>query len=597
LNAADFLLPPKSFTRESILPGRQVSRVVIRSKRFGSESNEYALIIKVDQDKIDPSLRAAYTWLEARGMIVPAHGTNGQKRWRRLNRRARRFRIVTEFTQYPATLMFGLSILLASSSTSLSYPNLRPPLGNAAGDDNLNAAIHLVQQGRFQEAESRLHEAIVRDPSSAEAYFYLGIATIQLGRPADAEGYLRRSLQLNPNSIDAQYNLGVLLLEEGKPAQGVVQLESADRAGPPTPEISVNLVRAYLEAHQRDRALQFAASASRQFHNSAPFQLALGQCFRNHGMTEQAIGALQAANQLAPNQPEVVLPLAAAYLQRKDANQALAVLDTIAAADGENFEYHRMRAAADAVADRRENALAEIGRAVELAPNDPGCLLAKASYEQKYGYQQKAVATLEKAQRLAPDSSEIPYRIALSYFAADDFDTAARSLNRALDLQPRDHRAIFLLALIELSQMKLAAADKDLRRAVELQPRNPYYHCFLGMTMVSSGESRGQYAEAQQEFDRSIQLSPSYALPHYQLGRLLNREHDYTGAKRELEAAVSLQAEFSEAYFQLAHTYSKLGEAEKAKAALAEFQRYHGGEFSVREELLKQAHQQAQGEP
>jgi len=150
--------------------------------------------------------------------------------------------------------------------------------------------------------------------------------------------------------------------------------------------------------------------------------------------------------------------------------------------------------------------------------------------------------------------------------------------------------------LTEFSQSQTAAADQHLRRAVELRPDNPYYHCFLGMMLISTEKNTGQYVEAQKEIERSIRLRPSYALAHYQLGRLLVRENDYADARRELEKAVALQADFPEAYFQLAHAYTRLGEKEKSKAALAEFQKYHGEEYSERQEVLKQAQQAVQGQ-
>ena len=131
---------------------------------------------------------------------------------------------------------------------------------------------------------------------------------------------------------------------------------------------------------------------------------------------------------------------------------------------------------------------------------------------------------------------------------------------------------------------------------MELQPDNPYYHCFLGMMLISNERNTGQYLEARKEIERSIQLRPSYALGHYQLGRLLVRGNDFQGARQELEKAVALQAAFPEAYFQLAHAYTRLGEKEKAKAALAEFQKYHAEEYSERQEVLKQAQKAVQGQ-
>src|SRR5579885_3530900 len=117
----------------------------------------------------------------------------------------------------------------------------------------LKQGILLLQKKRFAEAREKFLQAVQADSDSAEAFFYLSIA----------ESDLRRSLDLNPNSQNALYNLGVLLLESKKPVEAVNFLERAEKIGPASPEISANLVRAYLEAGREDEALRFAESSAR----------------------------------------------------------------------------------------------------------------------------------------------------------------------------------------------------------------------------------------------------------------------------------------------------------------------------------------------
>jgi Flp pilus assembly protein TadD len=61
-----------------------------------------------------------------------------------------------------------------------------------------------------------------------------------------AEKDLRHALKLNPGSARALYNLGVLLLEQKRAAEAVYYLERARDTGSDAPELSINLVRAYL---------------------------------------------------------------------------------------------------------------------------------------------------------------------------------------------------------------------------------------------------------------------------------------------------------------------------------------------------------------
>ena len=64
-------------------------------------------------------------------------------------------------------LMLGLSACptLASGTLSESFPQQSAPRGTST--DSLRAAIQLIQQERYKEAEGELLETLKLDPSSA----------------------------------------------------------------------------------------------------------------------------------------------------------------------------------------------------------------------------------------------------------------------------------------------------------------------------------------------------------------------------------------------------------------------------------------------
>jgi uncharacterized protein HemY len=71
------------------------------------------------------------------------------------------------------------------------------------------------------------------------------------------------------------------------------------------------------------------------------------------------------------------------------------------------------------------------------------------------------------------------------------------------------------------------------------------------------------------------------------LGRALIQEQKYGEARASLERAVELKPDLTEAYYRLGTVYGRLGEKEKAKQALAAFQRHRSGEMTERQEMLK----------
>jgi Flp pilus assembly protein TadD len=95
-------------------------------------------------------------------------------------------------------------------------------------------------------------------------------------------------------------------------------------------------------------------------------------------------------------------------------------------------------------------------------------------------------------------------------------------------------------------------------------------------------------AEAEREFRQAELISPSYALPRFQRGRLLSRAGNYAQAREELEKAISLQPNLAEAYYELALLLRRLGKSDEANQAMARFKSFRTAENNGREVILKE---------
>ncbi len=85
----------------------------------------------------------------------------------------------------------------------------------------------LMTQGRWEDAETWLQEAIGDDDRDAAALNNLGVARQELGRPGGAEAAWRRALHADPNFADAHYNLGCLSHTEGRTYKAVTHHRAA----------------------------------------------------------------------------------------------------------------------------------------------------------------------------------------------------------------------------------------------------------------------------------------------------------------------------------------------------------------------------------
>jgi predicted Zn-dependent protease len=109
-----------------------------------------------------------------------------------------------------------------------------------------------------------------------------------------------------------------------------------------------------------------------------------------------------------------------------------------------------------------------------------------------------------------------------------------------------------------------------------LQPENARFHCHLGILLARESQN----VKAEESLRKAIEVTPNYALSHYELGKLLVQSNRLPAAAEELSQAVQYDPNLSAAYYQLSRVYARLGEAEKSKGVLSEFERLHQQETS-----------------
>jgi Flp pilus assembly protein TadD len=131
-------------------------------------------------------------------------------------------------------------------------------------------------------------------------------------------------------------------------------------------------------------------------------------------------------------------------------------------------------------------------------------------------------------------------------------DKAVEQLRAALAIYPN-----FALALSEMGvlYMKLKEPEKaaeTLREALKLVPDD--YATILTYA-IALHDSR-QFLEAESEFRKVARKNPSASLPHYYLGVILIRRHEFEEAERELKSAIEVGGdEVPRAHYYLGGVY------------------------------------------
>jgi predicted Zn-dependent protease len=411
---------------------------------------------------------------------------------------------------------------------------------------NLGMALHLSGQDR--EAVGPLERALRLQPDAFPAALFLGASSLGLGRAATAVAPLEKAVHLQPDNTDARSLLVQALLALDRPAAAEPHLRWLSERMPGDPATWFNLGQAYeaLEAQalgdlvQRHPASAFALAAAaearlRLRQRSAAFHLyrqaiergpelrglhaAVADIYRSEGHADWA--AVEEERERALPGPDCARePLACRFAEGK-------YLDVTAAAKTAEASYWRARA-------YRALAAQAFSRLAALPPSPQSYQRMAELRRSEQRYAESAEAW-RRAIALAPDDPGLALQLAVTLRLGQDFAGARQALEGMLKSAPDDPQANYLLGDVLLAEQQAEQAIPFLEKAIRLDPRQLHAHGALGRAYALVGR-------------------PAEAIPH--LKQALPADED--GSLR----------------YQLARAYQATGQAELARAALADYEAF-----------------------
>jgi len=407
----------------------------------------------------------------------------------------------------------------------------------------------LIQQGNISAARHLLSAALKQYPRDASLYNFDGVIKAQQRDYAGAEASFQKAIELAPSSADWYINLGHLYQEWPS-----AQAASRDKA-----------INVY------DRLLKLDPN-----NVEASYQ--------------GAVLLMEKGSYAASLRRLAILPVAA-----QDRTQALAVRCGDEAGMGNERQAEEAAerilhgpdlAEADVVSllpllARQKNAALEIKLLEGLKQRDlagANSLTSLGLLYKQQGRLEDARQTLDQAAQIPPIS--VPLLLDLAHVANDqkDYTGALGYLAHARELEPNNASIHFFWGMVCV-QMNLAEeAYQALKKAVALDPNNAYYNYAMGAVasdredaeeaipyfqkycQLKPHDPRGQLALgaayfASHDDDRAQKvIAPIAGNPqtaagaHYYLGRIANHQGDYPKALAQLEMALKIHPDYSDAY-------------------------------------------------
>jgi tetratricopeptide (TPR) repeat protein len=373
----------------------------------------------------------------------------------------------------------------------------------------------------------------------------------------------------------ARYSAAVLHDLNDDPAAAAEELFKAAMADPANESLVLEAAGRLLRQKKADRAVELLTRATARADAAGVLHARLALAYSVQGKKELAIEANRKAIKKSPRELAGYQYLAQLYLQHKQTDEGLKVLDEAARVEGtdapflvelgETYASFLRSQPADAVKDRCRTAFR---RAAALDPGHPVLIQRIADGFHFLGELDSAVQFYLKLLQKYPDLPGVRDRLVEIYLRQENHEQAARQLEEVLRAAPTNPQGYFLLGSIYFEERKFKEAAEQYRKALLLNPAFETVYYDLAAAQLNLNQPREALATLDkardQGFERRFAAELYTAMAHTRL-------KDYTNALRHLTAAevIARTTETNRLthafYFQLGSANERLQRFEEAE--------------------------------
>jgi len=414
----------------------------------------------------------------------------------------------------------------------------------------LFVGVFSIAAGAQDHVTIRHHRVEETDPDAAK----LAEAETEIGNQdyAGAEPLLKDYVAAHPDSYSAWYDLGFVYHGMGRSDDAIAAYRKSVAAKPDLFESNLNLGLALAASGQADaeqflRAATQLKPASGSVEGSERAWMALGNLLAA-SKPDDAAAAFQQAAMLDPNDPEPHL-LAASLLEKQ-----------------------RHLAEAEK----------EYQQALALTPKDDAqaadALTALTNFYMKQKRFADAESLLRKLVVLHPDDAGAHMQLGRMLAISGKADEAAAEMEAGLKIDP-DSKAERDLADLYADSGKYEQAQKLYSALLVKNPNDADLHYGVGRMLLK----QKQFARAEQELLRTVQLKPDLGTAYGELAIAADENKEYALAIKATDARAKFLPEVPMAYFMRATAYDHLQDIKNATKYYYLFLDAAGGKYPTQE--------------
>ncbi|HUS12394.1 MAG TPA: tetratricopeptide repeat protein [Pyrinomonadaceae bacterium] len=344
---------------------------------------------------------------------------------------------------------------------------------------------------------------------------------------------------------------------------------------------------AYLKESKFNEAVLEFRNALQIDDKLAPAYWGLARAYESLQRLPEMLEALRKAIDLDQNNLEAKNKLANYYLAASKGRpelltEAERLANDVLQRDPKNIEGHILLSSVRFAQGKKDEALAELNRAIDLNPSRSESYLSLARFYMVTNDREKADEAFRKAISVEPGSALAHTEYGKYLVQTNRISEAEAELKKAVEVAaPTDRTARYSLATFYVINKQLDKAEETYKALAELDKDKPESQAILADFYSATNRSD----DAVRIFQDILAKSPDYVQGRYRLAEILLMRGDTSGASAQIEEALKKDQQDRKALLLRARVRAQAGQADDLKAAVEDLKEVLKQEPSSREGL------------